>query len=354
MSGTSMDGLDLAHVHLTETESGKWDFSINASVTIPYGDKWRLRLSKLRHQNSLIFHKTDKYYGHWIGDQINEFIDANNLEVDLIASHGHTIFHQPDNGLTVQIGDGNAIHAVTDLPVVTNFRAIDVILGGEGAPISAIADQYIFSDYEICLNIGGFANLSAKKGDGRIAYDICPANILLNRIAREFGQEYDEGGAIAERGNIDYDLLGNLNDIEYYHQKGPKTLGREWINRNFWYKVRETKISKEDKMKTLVDHIAVQIANAIEDNIGEGSAYKKVYVTGGGAFNNTLIDHLKSHTDVEIVIPDEQTVKFKEALAFALLGILRVQNKENIFSSVTGAVRNSVSGSLYGDFSKIA
>ena len=205
----------------------------------------------------------------------------------------------------------------------------------------------------MCLNLGGFANISADINGNRIAYDVCPCNIVLNRIAREFGKEYDENGEIAEKGNIDYDLLSDLNGISFYDYEPPKSLGREWISSNFWSHVRNSVAKKEDKMKTLVDHIAQQIGNNIEDLASGDSSGKRVFVTGGGAFNKTLISHLRTHTEAEIIVPDDKMVEYKESLAFALLGILRVQNKTNVLAIATGATEDSVAGSLYGDFSKL-
>ncbi len=352
MSGTSMDGIDLAHCELTEQESGKWSYKIVAAKTYEYNDLWRLRLSKLRNQNALNVYKTDRYFGEYIGELINEFIAEHDLDVDLIGSHGHTIFHQPESNISYQIGSVSAIAAVTDIPTVGNFRALDVAKYGEGAPISGIGDTLLFSEYDVCLNLGGFANISTVTDDKPIAYDICPCNILLNRIAREFGQEYDEDGKIAEQGSIDYDLLSDLNSIEYYSLPHPKSLGREWINENFWYRVRNSDASKEDRMKTLVDHIAQQIGENIE-NLTSESSTKKVLVTGGGAFNKSLIDHLRTHTDAEIVVPESQLIDYKEALIFGLLGVLRIENKPNILSSYTGADSDSVAGELAGDFSNI-
>ena len=353
MSGTSMDGLDIAHVTLEELQEGKWEYTINAATTVKYGETWRLRLSKLRHQNSLVFHKTDRFYGQFIGENIKKFLTENNLEADLISSHGHTVFHQPENNISVQIGDGNSIYAYTGVPTVTNFRALDVILGGEGAPLVGIADEMLFGEFDICLNLGGFANISADVNGSRVAYDVGPCNIVLNRIAREFDKEYDEGGKIAETGTIDYDLLTELNEIEFYSYEPPKSLGREWISANFWSHVRNSLAKKEDKMKTLVDHIAQQIGNNIEDLCGGDASGKRVYITGGGAFNDTLISHIKTHTEAEVVVPEANIVDYKEALAFALLGILRIQNKTNIYKVATGAQTDTVSGSLYGDFSKL-
>ena len=353
MSGTSMDGLDIAHVTLEEVSEGKWSYSINASKTVNYGETWRLRLSKLRHQNSMIFHKTDRFYGQYIGENIKAFLEENGLEADLISSHGHTVFHQPENNITVQIGDGNSIYAHTGIPTVTNFRALDVVLGGEGAPLVGIADEMMFGEFAMCLNLGGFANISADINGNRVAYDVAPCNIILNRIAREFGKEYDEDGEIAERGAIDYELLTDLNEIDFYTYEPPKSLGREWISSNFWSHVRNSVAKKEDKMKTLVDHIAQQIGNNIEDLSSGDPSGKRVFITGGGVFNKTLISHIRTHTDAEVVVPDDMMINYKESLAFALLGILRVQNKTNVYKVATGASENTVSGSLYGDFSKL-
>lgn len=353
MSGTSMDGLDLAHCTLEELEIGKWSYTINAASTVAYEEKWRLRLSKLRHQNSMVFHKTDRYYGQFIGEHIKQFLEDNNLEADLISSHGHTVFHQPENNITVQIGDGNSIYAYTGVPTVTNFRALDVIFGGEGAPLVGIADQMLFGEYDMCLNLGGFANISADIDGERVAYDVGPCNIVLNRIAREFDQEYDKDGEIAERGAIDYELLEELNEVEYYGYEPPKSLGREWISTNFWSIVRNSIANKEDKMKTLVDHIAQQVANSADELNNGNASGMRLLITGGGAFNKTLISHIKTHTAAEVVVPENRLVDYKESLAFALLGILRVQNKINVLNAATGASQNSVSGSLYGDFSKI-
>ncbi|MCB0735049.1 MAG: anhydro-N-acetylmuramic acid kinase [Flavobacteriales bacterium] len=352
MSGTSMDGVDIAHCELTPSESGKWSYTINAAKTVSYSDTWRLRLSKLRNQTAMNVYKTDRYFGEYIGRLINAFLDEHQLEADLIASHGHTILHQPESNITYQVGSGSAISAVTGIPSVTNFRAMDVVKGGEGAPVSGIGDQLLFSEYTMGLNLGGFANISATVDGEPVAYDICPCNILLNRIAREFGKEYDENGEIAATGQIDYDLLADVNNIDYYTWSYPKSLGREWINENFWFRVRESEASKEDRMKTLVEHIGEQIGNNIED-LASDSSTTRVLVTGGGAFNPVLVEHIRSHTDAEIIVPDPMLVNYKEALIFALMGVLRVRNEVNVLASFTGANGDSVSGELCGDFSKL-
>jgi anhydro-N-acetylmuramic acid kinase len=353
MSGTSMDGLDIAHCSLTLSDEGKWGYIINAAKTIDYDEVWRLRLSKLRNQSALVTFKTDRYFGEYIGREVKAFLRENNLEADLISSHGHTIFHQPENNLSFQVGSGSAISGVTGIPAVTNFRAMDVVKNGEGAPISGIADRLLFKEFDMCLNLGGFANISGLHDGEPVAYDVCPCNILLNRVAREFGQEYDKDGEIAEQGSIDYDLLSDLNSIEYYAAPYPKSLGREWINKNFWYRVRNSDAENKDRMKTLVDHIGVQIGNNIEGLAEKDPTTLRVLTTGGGAFNKALIGHIQSHTDAQIIVPEDLVVHYKEALAFALMGILRVLNQSTIIAAYTGADEDSVAGDLSGDFSSL-
>lgn len=353
MSGSSMDGVDLAHCTLTEN-NGKWSYTINQAVTIPYDENWRIRLSQLRSQGSLIYVKTDVFYGRYLGEKVNEFIKEYNLQTDLIASHGHTVFHYPNEWITAQVGDGSTISAITNLPVVSDFRRMDLAKGGEGAPLVSIGDELMFNEYDFCLNLGGFANISGTVNGIRIAYDLSPCNIVLNRVARDTGKSYDEDGKIAEMGSINYELLNKLNEIDWYKKPYPKSLNRDWINKEMWHLVRDfDDMKSEDRMKTLVDHIAVQVANSLESLAGGDATGKKVLVTGGGAFNKTLIDHLRSHTDATFVVPDNSLVNYKEALIFALLGILRAKNMVNIQKAGTGASSDSVSGALSGNFSKI-
>lgn len=353
MSGSSMDGVDLAHCTITK-DGGSYDFKINLGKTIEFNENWRVRLSQLRKQSALNYVKTDIFFGYYLGELCNNFIQENNLEVDFIASHGHTAFHNPSKGITSQVGDGQSISALTNLPVVTDFRRMDVAKLGEGAPLVTLADELLFSEYDFCLNLGGFANISYKENENRVGYDICANNILLNRIARDLGQPYDKDGKIADSGSIIYELLDKLNDIEYYSKPYPKSLNRDWINKELWHIVRSYReTSLEDRMTTLVDHIAGQIGKNIDNLCGGDASGKRVLVTGGGAFNSTLIDYIKSHTEAEIIIPEESIVNYKESLAFALLGTLRIENKENIIAHGTGANANSIAGALHGDFSQL-
>jgi anhydro-N-acetylmuramic acid kinase len=353
MSGTSMDGTDLALCDISMVEN-RWVAKIRLAETIHYPEKWRVRLSQLRYQNAEIYSKTDIFYGRYLGEICNDFINRNGHEVDLIASHGHTIFHEPNKWLTSQIGDGATLNAITGIPVVSNFRRADVALKGQGAPLVGLGDELLFSEYTACLNLGGFCNISARDNGKRIAFDIAPCNIVLNRLARETGAQYDEGGRIAESGEIIFPLLDKLNQIEFYSKSYPKSLGREWINKEFWHIVRDFDNEPVgDRMKTLVVHIARQIAASIDTLHGDNGNGASVLATGGGAHNASLIDHLRAETEAEIVIPDPLMVDFKEAMIFALLGALRVNNTPNTLHEATGATQSWVSGSLDGNFTKL-
>jgi anhydro-N-acetylmuramic acid kinase len=350
MSGTSMDGVDLALCDVKKTSEG-WQSQIIQGVTVPYNESWRVRLSQLRYQNAEVYAKTDVFYGRYLGELAAAFFNETGLKADLIASHGHTIFHTPKSWVTAQIGDGATLNAFAKVPVVSNFRRADVGLGGQGAPLVGMGDQALFGEYDFCLNLGGFCNISASNKGKRIAFDIAPCNIVLNRLARERDLQYDENGALAEAGEIDYTLLNALNEIEFYGKEFPKSLGREWINKNFWHIVREfDDLSVEDRMKTLVMHIAVQVRKAVEAVAEKPLQDCSILVTGGGAFNECLIDHLRSELECVVVVPDANTINYKEALIFALLGAMRVHNICNTLSSATGATSDWVAGSLDGDF----
>lgn len=353
MSGTSMDGIDLALCSV-EANGDDWSVNIKKAVTIPYSETWRVRLSQLKYQNPEVYARTDVFYGRYLGELASAFEKELGEKIDLIASHGHTIFHDPKRWLTAQVGDGATICATSKIPTVTNFRRADLAAGGQGAPLVTIGDELLFSEYDACLNLGGFCNLSLKNASGRMAFDIAPCNIILNRLAREKKQKMDEGGQIAEQGSIIYPLLEALNSVPYYSKKAPKSLGREWINKEFWHIVRDyDDHSVEDRMKTLVMHIATQIALALDTYADKAPEDMKILVTGGGAMNPTLVDFIKTETDADIVVPDDDMINYKEAMIFALLGVMRVRNLTNVMGESTGADYSVIGGSLDGDFSNL-
>jgi len=341
MSGTSLDGLDLAYVEFQE-EAGKWSFELKHSTTIRYRDEW---FADLRNAPRLVDYQLGKLhteYGAYMGRACNRFIAAYGIAPDLIAAHGHTVFHKPEEGFTYQLGDGQALANSCGIKTVNDFRSLDVSLGGQGAPLVPVGDRLLFADYDICLNLGGIANLSYEFGGNRIAYDISPANIALNVFANALGKEYDENGDMAASGKVDTTLLDALNALPYYEEEAPKSLSREWVDDQFMPIVRQSTASNEDKLHTLCMHIARQVHRSTE-TIGSGEGVRMM-VTGGGAFNHFLMTCIRNECKVEITIPDKSIVEFKEAVIFAFLGVLRIRNEINCLSSVTGARKDSSCG----------
>ncbi len=344
MSGTSLDGIDLALCDIGES-----GYKVLAAETVPYYEEWRQRLSTLENATALEYALANVELGHHFGKVINRFLEGKERP-EAIASHGHTIFHQPHLGLTTQIGDGDAIAAETGLTVVSNFRTLDVALGGQGAPLVPIGDELLFGEYDACLNLGGIANISYREGGLRVAYDICPCNMALNRLAAMLGYPYDKGGVNARGGQVQTCLLHALDALEYYAATGPKSLGKEWFVGQFWPVVKEyigvvpSLSTVRDALATVSAHIAMQIGRVLEaQKIGT------LLVTGGGAWNSYLIEQMGEYSpETEITVPDELIVNYKEALVFAFLGYLRLGGKVNTLASVTGAKCDSVGGNIAG------
>ncbi|MFS4457163.1 anhydro-N-acetylmuramic acid kinase [Maribacter sp. 2304DJ31-5] len=346
MSGTALDGLDLACCHIWENE-GNWAFEIVEKASIPYTSEMQNRLNGAIHlsaENLLQFHNT---YGTWLGEQAKSFISENRLNVDYIASHGHTTHHRPELGLTFQIGSGQHLANASGHKVICDFRTNDVALGGQGAPLVPIGDSLFFNTYDFCLNLGGISNISFEIKGKRIAYDIGMANMLLNYITRKIGLDYDENGKKASSGKLNPKMLQQLNDLEYYLLPHPKSTGYEWFREKVIPIVERTNDTIENLLHTSIHHICEKIAQQIALNPIKEK--QRMLVTGGGAFNGFLIEtlgqKLGSHT--QVIVPDKTIIAYKEALIFALMGVLRMEKRTNVLSSVTGAKRNSSSGILF-------
>ena len=341
MSGTSMDGLDI--IYVTFTYDGLWGFKIHYAETIPYSPHWKAILKDLIHLSPEELKQTDETYTAYLSECILRFISDHNIKkIDFISSHGHTALHQPEQGRTYQIGNLPILAKLIDHTVVCDFRVQDVELGGQGAPLVPIGDKLLFSNYDFCINLGGFANLSTDVDGKRIAYDICPVNIVLNRYVRLKGQDFDDKGKIAESGTIAEQLLEELNSLEFYKQPYPKSLGLEWVNKNVFPIIDRYNLKVETVLKTFTEHIAVQISK----ELNEGNK-TSVLITGGGAYNDYLVSRIRSKTKHSIDIPSKTIVEFKEALIFGLLGILKVRGEANCLASVTGAKRDHSSGKFF-------
>ncbi|HNW90231.1 MAG TPA: anhydro-N-acetylmuramic acid kinase [Bacteroidales bacterium] len=342
MSGTSLDGLDVAFCRFVYSNK-KWSYHIIKATTYKYPESWRSKLSQAAFLSALEFSFLHNEYGRYCGRLVKKFITENKFKPDFICSHGHTIFHQPEKQLTVQIGSGASMAAETGLATLCDFRASDVALQGQGAPLVPIGDELLFSDYDICLNIGGISNLSFCKNSKRIAFDVSPANMVLNYLAGKAGKAFDAGGKMASEGKISKTLLDQLNKLEFYKIKPPKSLGREWLEKVFIPVLEShTKVALNDLLRTCTEHIAEQIAIQISKTTA-----KKVLVTGGGAFNKYLITLISQRCRAEIVLPEKEIIEYKEALIFAFLGVLRMRNENNCLKSVTGARKDNCGGAIY-------
>jgi anhydro-N-acetylmuramic acid kinase len=338
MSGTSLDGIDIALCRFSLSKD-KWNYEIIEAKTIAYPSSWIEKLKKAPCLKAEEFLMLNDEYGRYTGELIKKFLRGKEVP-QLIASHGHTIFHQPDKKFTFQLGNGASIAATTQITTVSDFRSFNVALGGQGAPLVPMGDQLLFSEFDYCLNIGGFANISFDQDGVRIAFDVCPANIVLNELALKKGFAYDKDGRLGAAGKVNDPLLKKLDDLDFYRQKWPKSLGREWAENQIMPLLSASGLSIEDQAATFYEHIATQISNVIENS-------GRLLTTGGGSRNLFLIEKLRHKTACQIVLPDEKLIDFKEALIFAFLGVLAFNGQMNVLSSVTGSSQGHIGGIIY-------
>ncbi|MDB5273002.1 MAG: Anhydro-N-acetylmuramic acid kinase [Chitinophagaceae bacterium] len=348
MSGTSCDGLDIAYCEFSRI-AGDWTYKITAAKTIEYAPAFVEKLQLAFSMTGKDLMRFDREFGSFCGKAVTAFLRETKLPApDVIGSHGHTIFHTPQQGVTLQIGSGASLYATSSIPVACDFRSIDVALGGQGAPLVPLGDRLLFSSYDYCLNLGGISNISYTKDSKLVAFDISPLNMALNHLSGLLGKAYDKDGAIAASAKADETLLQALNALDFYTLPAPKSLGKEWFEQSFLPVLKKFEhLSVEVSLATCVEHMAFQLAAAVKANNSKG---QKLLATGGGAFNKHLMKRFAQLLEgVCIVeIPDAQTVAFKEALIFALLGVLRLQKENNVMSSATGSTRDHCGGALYG------
>lgn len=342
MSGTSLDGIDLVYCHFEKKED-RWDYNVLKAKTFPYEASLCQRLADAVQSTALEYAKLNVELGELVARHINEWLDDSDPKPDFIASHGHTIFHQPEIGLTTQIGSGAVIAAQTGITTICDFRTTDVALHGQGAPLVPIGDELLFNQYDACLNLGGFSNISFHENGQRIAFDISPCNMALNHVAHRANLAYDPNGSMAQSGSCISSLLQTLDNLDFYQQSHPKSLAKEWFDATFLPKVLPylDTHSLQDCMRTLVEHISNQITTSIPFQKG------KMLVTGGGAFNTFLIQRLQEKWPGEVIVPDPLTINYKEAIVFAFLGLLRLQSSNNCLKSVTGAISDNCGGAIY-------
>lgn len=349
MSGSSLDGLDIAYVQFEEVR-GTWSFEIQHSACIPYEEEWRSALQTATALSVPDFLRLHTSYGRYLGSVVRNFINEHHLEhkVHFIASHGHTVFHDPSGKTSFQLGDGASVAAVTGLPVIADLRSMDVALNGQGAPIVPIGDQLLFPAYDLLLNIGGICNLTVKDEQGLYkAFDICVANQALNLLASQAGAEYDEDGKIAAAGKVLDDELEGLRNNNYYSITGPKSLSNDAAMELVHSLLDNQSYSIADKMRTITELISIQIYDSVA---ALGKKDSTLIVTGGGAFNKFLVEQISgklSSLQIKVEVPDESLIMFKEAVVMALIGVLRWREEPNVLSSATGADRDSVGGAFW-------
>lgn len=341
MSGTSLDGLDLCLTKFTK-QNEKWKYEILQADTATYPEDLKKSLGTIQTGTAAEYARLHSDYGLYLGQQVRWFVEKYGVKPQLVASHGHSIFHQPAVRLTSQIGSGAGIAAEGGIPVVCDFRTTDVALHGQGAPLVPIGDRYLFSEYDYCLNLGGFSNISSEQPDGtRKAYDITAVNYVFNHFMRTIGLDYDKDGLRARSGKVHETTLYALNNLPFYKKSGPKSLGREWVEEEVLPLIHSFGLSLEDALATHCEHVALQTARHIR-------AGARVLVTGGGAYNVYLMERMAAVApQVTYHIPDALTIDFKEALIFAFLGVLYVSNIPNCLSSVTGSIHDNIGGALY-------
>jgi anhydro-N-acetylmuramic acid kinase len=346
MSGTSLDGLDMAHC-LLWNDATTWQYEINVAETVPYSDSWKSLLKNAIHLSEEAHQKLHLDYGKWLGEQAREFIGKSELKIDFIASHGHTSHHRPEDGFTFQLGDGQQLANEANQKVICDFRTLDVTLGGQGAPLVPIGDELVFSNYDFCLNLGGISNISFNTKGKRIAYDIGLANMPLNHITQKIGMEYDTGGTLAKSGQLLPGLLKELNELEYYQLPYPKSTGYEWFLQKVLPLIEASKARTEDLLHTFIHHNCIQLANEVKKNTSKPK--NTLLVCGGGALNGFFMQTLKEKLNgfCELTIPDKTLINYKEALVFSLMGVLKEEGDINVLKSVTGASNDSCSGAIF-------
>ena len=340
MSGTSADGLDVCCATFT-LKNGKWSYKIDCAKGYSYAPELKdILMNKVQKMSALEFITFHSQYGHFLGQKVNEFMKEFNVKPDLIASHGSTVFHEPSKRIMFQIGDGAAIVAETGIQTVSDFRRLDIMLGGQGAPLVPVGDRALFGSYDYCLNIGGFSNISYDDGPRRIAFDISPVNYVINRYCRTIGLEMDRDGEIAAKGSVNDALLNDLNSLDYYSQKPPKSLAREWVEKNVFPLIDKYSLTLEDTLRTYYEHCAFQLAKVTDKG-------KSILVTGGGAWNKFLLERMEALSGCTLKVPEPEVVDYKEALIFAFLGVLYMTDTPSCLSSVTGAAKDNIGGMLF-------
>ncbi len=347
MSGSSLDGLDIAICQFNKT-SEKLNWELIKYHTFPFSNELKGRLKNIREASIDEILTVDNMIAKFTASCVAEIGQNVLTPIDYISSHGHTVLHHPQEGYSLQVGNGGTIAAISGIPTICDFRMNDIALGGQGAPIAPIAEKYLFAEHRFFLNLGGIANISIHEGDKILAYDVCPCNQVLNRLANELGLVYDPEGYNARMGKVNDRLLSQWNNMKYFKIQGPKSLDNNWIKKRFYKKIEDLEISVRDALRTSTEFMAQTIAEHIRVNRLAG-AKNSIFITGGGAHNDFLMQLIDEYTSVDVAIhkPKKEIVDMKEAILMCLMGFLRAQKVANNIPSVTGASKETIGGALY-------
>lgn len=350
MSGSSLDGLDLATVEYEIDGDSIRDWKVLYAASYEYPEKWQSKLESAPAASGYKLASLHAETGNFFGDLCLRFIEESGITPDYIASHGHTVMHAPKLSFTLQIGDASHIAVRAGVPTISDFRTADIAAGGQGAPLAPIVEQYLYKGYGMYLNLGGIANISAHGDSGILAWDVCPCNQLLNFSAGRKDLPYDQDGLLARTGSVDQALLGEFRKIIPLPHSNPYSLDNTFILTKFISLLKASFLSVEDQLCTSVEYISDCITKQAKQARNLLGTQPTMLITGGSAHNTFLIERLKarlSQHSIEAVVPDDATIDFKEAILMSLCGLLRILQKPNALASVTGASRDTVNGGVY-------
>ncbi len=350
MSGSSLDGLDIALCKFNGLDRNKLSFSVEKAVSVSFPTELYERLKSSTSLSTSDLFKLEVSFSKFCAKSVYEHMISSSLKIDYIAFHGHTIFHFPEDGFTTQIGNGSIIAAETGIPCITDFRAKDIALGGQGAPLAPIVEHYLYPGYDLYFNVGGIANLSLHKEDCILSFDSCPCNQVLNYLSTQIGLPYDDKGSLARKGTISRALIMKWDQLDYFARPTPKSMDNSWVKEIFIEVMDKTEISREDKLATMTEFIAMRLTCDVRALIPESQRLISGFITGGGTYNEYLVERIREHMKtipLRLVIPDEDTINFKEAILMALMGYLRVNKIQNTIPSVTGASQPTIGGAIY-------
>jgi len=344
MSGSSLDGIDVALVDFSLNGEIKW--TLKSSQTFPISSELREMLFHIMEKIPDKVVETETLFSLKIAQCINQFLETNNIQsasIDGCAVHGHTVLHYPDRKVSWQLLNAGLVAELTGTTIISDFRNQDIALGGQGTPMAVIADRDLFGGHDVYFNLGGIANVSYKKANEWMAYDLCACNQVLNYYANKEGLTYDEDGRLAQQGKVDQEVLGDWLDYEFFNIDGPKSIDNQWIKTKWIKLIENSKLSNLDSLRTYVELICHLMVKLIQ------AQHQSIFITGGGAHNTFLINRLRelSPNHVKIQLPKKEIIDFKESILMAFVGSLRLQSKPNFVSSATGASNDSIGGAVY-------